>query len=43
MVAILQLVAQVLDDLLATPTIRLMPLLPAAANGPTSPLVAAPC
>jgi hypothetical protein len=36
-VCILQLVAQVLDDLFTSPAIRLMPLLPAAANGPPSP------
>lgn len=41
--AILQLVATVLDDLLATPAIRLMPLLPTAANGPPSLLPAACC
>lgn len=33
---ILQLVAQVLDDLFTTPAIRLRPLLPAVANGPPS-------
>lgn len=35
-ITILQLVATVLDDLLATPAIRLRPLLPAPANGPPS-------
>ena len=41
--AILQLVARVLDDLLATPAIRLMPLLPAAAIEPPSLLLTACC
>jgi len=41
--AILQLVASVLDDLLATPTIPLIPLLPAAAHGPPSLWLTASC
>lgn len=43
MAAILQLVAQVLDDLFTTPAIRLRPLLPAAANGSPSPSLTACC
>jgi hypothetical protein len=40
---ILRLGGRVLDELLATPAIRLMPLLPAAANGPPSLLLTASC
>ena len=40
---ILQLAAQALDDLLATPAIRLTPLLPPAANGPLSSLMTVHC
>lgn len=43
MAVILQLAAQALDDLLATPAIRLTPLLPPAANGPPPSLMAAHC